>query len=419
MARIMRDIYWPSAMDQQSTPHVLGLTASIIAGKLLEKEKKREELEVLLQSSVFSPDISTPSSGGVEQEVTYHKVDYPQESMQGYEVLVERKVEQLAATFDGITRVEFEKATKHAQHVLSECGMSGFIYYFGESLVYQLERHARNLKVMADNAQANAKPRFAAKAEELSVKLPQLRQMYKQAAAQLQEDGELTAVPLVSGKCSTLLQLLTRLFEAHQDDAEYKGIIFVQQECKALSPSPFYHLQLCSLSLCRWLSARLLQTSSTSTLPPQDAQCSPLRSLALAQCHSSGSTLDWKTSSVANSSFSCAQPPSSRASTCSRASLWCATPSSIPPSRTCSVLGARVRTRPRYADSTSSTLPCSVTHRPWCCVAQVYYFENDPTQEKAQATALRQCARDDNLRLSRAEQQAGVVVHTTSRAASD
>ena len=56
-------------------------------------------------------------------------------------------------------------------------------------------------------------------------------------AAQLQADGELTAVPLVSGKCDTLLQLLAGLFAAHQDDAEYKGIIFVQQECKALSLS--------------------------------------------------------------------------------------------------------------------------------------------------------------------------------------
>ena len=50
--------------------------------------------------------------------------------------------------------------------------------------------------------------------------------------------------------------------------------------------------------------------------------------------------------------------------------------------------------------------------------AQVYYFENDPTHEKAQAAALAQCARDDNLRLSREEQQvcAGCLCH--ARAAS-
>ena len=65
--------------------------------------------------------------------------------------------------------------------------------------------------------------------------------MYKQGAAQLQADGELTAVPLVSGKCNTLLQLLARLFAAHQDDAEYKGIIFVQQERKVLSRSLSTH----------------------------------------------------------------------------------------------------------------------------------------------------------------------------------
>ena len=303
MARIMRDIYWPAAMEQQSIPHVLGLTASIIAGKLLGKEKKREELEVLLQSSVFSPNINAPSSGGVEQEVTTLKVDYPQESMQGYEVLVRCQVEQLAATFDDIIRVEFKKATKHAEHVLSECGMSGFIFYLGESLIYQLERRARDLKLMADAAQANAKPRYAAKAEELSVKLPQLLEKFKQAAAELQADCALTAAPLVSIKCSTLLQLLTRLFEAHRDDAEYKGIIFVQQECKAPNP---HRVTTVNDLLClfRWLLARLLQTSSTSTLPPHDVQCSPLRLLALARCHSSGSTLDLKTSSVANSSSS-------------------------------------------------------------------------------------------------------------------
>ena len=240
MARIMRDIYWP-AIGQQSTPHVLGLTASIINGKLLEKEKKREDLEVLLQSSVFSPDISEPTSGGIEQEVVYVKVDYPQESMQGFEHLVRTKVKQLVATLDGISRVEYEKATEHAQHVLTESGMSGFIYYFSESLIYQLERRARDLKLMANSMQGNAKPWFAAKAEELSKKLPQLREMYKQGAAKLQADGELTKVPLVSAKCNTLLQLLARLFAAHQDDAEYKGIIFVQQERKALSRSLSTH----------------------------------------------------------------------------------------------------------------------------------------------------------------------------------
>ena len=119
--------------------------------------------------------------------------------------------------------------------------MSGFIYYFSESLIYQLERRARDLKLMANSAQANAKPRLAAKAEELSKKLPQLREMYKQGAAKLQADGELTAVPLVSAKCITLLQLLARLFAAHQDDAEYKGIIFVQQERKVLSRSLSTH----------------------------------------------------------------------------------------------------------------------------------------------------------------------------------
>ena len=61
MARIMKDIYHRAAIKGQSTPHVLGLTASIINGKLLGKEKKREELEVLLQSSVFSPNISEPA----------------------------------------------------------------------------------------------------------------------------------------------------------------------------------------------------------------------------------------------------------------------------------------------------------------------------------------------------------------------
>mgnify|MGYP005621700333 CR=1 FL=1 len=241
MARIMKDIYHWAAINGQSTPHVLGLTASIINGKLLGKEKKREELEVLLQSSVFSPDISEPTSGGIEQEVVYEKVDYPQESMQGFEHLVRTKVKQLVATLDGISRVEYEKATEHAQHVLTESGMSGFIYYFSESLIYQLERRARDLKLMANSVQGNAKPWFAAKAEELSEKLPQLREMYKQGAAKLQADGELTKVPLVSAKCNTLLQLLARLFAAHQDDAEYKGIIFVQQERKALSRSLSTH----------------------------------------------------------------------------------------------------------------------------------------------------------------------------------
>jgi hypothetical protein len=51
-------------------------------------------------------------------------------------------------------------------------------------------------------------------------------------------------------------------------------------------------------------------------------------------------------------------------------------------------------------------------------VAQVYYFENDPTHEKAQAAGLAQCARDDNLRLSREEQQVFLRCLRHTRAAS-
>lgn len=362
MACIMTDVFHPARQAGRPCPHVLGLTASIIAGKLNDMAASREQLEVLLQSTIFSPDVS-----GFNHNVTYHKIDYPRDSINGHEELVSRKVEELASTFEDITRVEFDKATKHALHVGSECGMAGFMFFLGEALTYQLEVRANMLKAQADRSRGGFEHSFAAKARELSVKLPQLRESYRQAAETLRNDGQLTNVPMVSGKCRTLLDLLTHRFVAHADDPQYKGLIFVQQV--ALGPP---------------LAEMINQHFATMPL-------SNVRALAISGV---GSMSD----AVRTARLAAFERGEVQILVCTNAI-----------EQGTDVQDCEFVVRYSKFDTTKSHVQGSGRARK--NNAEIFYFENDPVHETEAAQQLRALARDASVGLSPVEQLSRIELH--------
>lgn len=120
-----------------------------------------------------------------------------------------------------------DKLVQHAAHVLIECGVSGFTFYLGESLVYQLEGLAHTLaELPLSNPNASM---CRTKATQLCCVLPRLRQFLKERARQLQVDGHLTDAPFISAKTARLLELIEGNFERFQEKPSYKGIIFVEQ----------------------------------------------------------------------------------------------------------------------------------------------------------------------------------------------
>jgi len=372
MAKLMREVYWPRVADgfdgvEEGVPHVLGLTASIVNGKLDKMEQKRQDLETLLQSSVFSPDTDAPASPGSpgdgggsvpSRDVTYHRVEFVRGTMDRHKELVEARVASLAGLFSEIGPVEYTKATQHAQHVLVECGMSGFIFYMSEALVYQLERRATILDA------SQLPPSCAAKAKHLKKSLPKVREACKEAAARLASDGELTAVPNVSGKCRKLLEELVRLFTEH-DDPEYKGIVFVEQVALAPPLAEVINQHMAE----RGCAVRAAAVSGVSSMSDAKRQArldrfhgGALRLLVCTQALEQGTDVPSCGFVVRYSKF----------------------------------------------DTTKSHVQASGRAR--ARDAQIFYFENDPPHEEAQAAKLSACARDESLRLSREEQQGRVDV---------
>ena len=80
---------------------------------------------------------------------------------------------------------------------------------------------------MAKRLSDAAAQRHARKA---ATNLPEVRRRMIEAAERLSSDGSLTQAPYVSAKCEVLFDLCSRLFKQHlATDAEYRGLIFVEQ----------------------------------------------------------------------------------------------------------------------------------------------------------------------------------------------
>ena len=223
MAALMNDAYWAAKDKGAAVPHILGLTASFVAGAIDDLAGKRQALETLMDSQIFAPEVPVESCG----TPTFHTVAYLPDALENYQELVRDKVDVLLSSFEGqpIQVKDHKKIVNHAAHVLVEGGMSAFLFYLGESVAYQLQGIAHTLAELSDE---NAKA-CRLKAEKLCKILPELRQRLKEGARGLQEDGQLTSAPFVSAKARRLLELVEDNLKRHDSQTQYKGIVFVEQ----------------------------------------------------------------------------------------------------------------------------------------------------------------------------------------------
>ena len=230
MASIMCDAYQPMVKRGEACPRVLGLTASFVAGKVTHLELKRPELEVLMQSSLYTPP-ALEEYMRARREPTYHPVPYEKDTPAAADELVQSKVDALIESFQAIgapgTIKDCTKTVDHAKHVLEQVGIVGLTYYLSECVAFQLEAKATHLATMRSDDPDSERCRL--KAQELLRVLPQLRAMCKHAAETLSHDGLLTSAPNISSKCQALLTLIGDLFTKHRSDDTFRGMIFVKQ----------------------------------------------------------------------------------------------------------------------------------------------------------------------------------------------
>jgi len=236
MAGIMRDAVWKVA-SQRDCPRILGLTASFVNGALKNVEQKRKDLETLLQSSLFCPDVPEEfAAGGAAGSLSKEKfqtVNWLDDIPANCAELVSAKLTTLLDRFQAAYRMpvkDLKKTVNQTRHVFEELGMTAFCCALRDCIVPQLEAHAETLDAMGGSSQQK---------EVLKQQLPQLRRQMQEAADTLRDDGQLTQTPLISGKAAALLQLLETLFQGEDGRGDFRGIVFVTQVALTM---PLAHL---------------------------------------------------------------------------------------------------------------------------------------------------------------------------------
>jgi len=231
MAAIMKDAVW-KVLGEEGSPRIVGLTASFVNGSLKNLEQKRQQLEALLQASLFCPDVPAHlvaggAAGTSKSSSKFRYVDFDENVTKEACDEAEKKLEALLKDFEGTVQMpvkESRKMVKRTCHVLEELGMKAFRDALKNCIQPQLEAHAEQLASLADEASKNL-------AKQVRSQMPMLTQRLRSIAEVMMgpQRGEMARVPSISGKAERLLKLLKTLFEAKKADPTFRGIIFVTQ----------------------------------------------------------------------------------------------------------------------------------------------------------------------------------------------
>ncbi|CAJ1352882.1 unnamed protein product [Effrenium voratum] len=225
MAAIMKDAIW-KVSGQPGCPRILGLTASFVNGSLKNLEQKRQQIEALLQSKIFCPEVpSHLAAGGSEDSSKFRYVDFPEDvpasACQAAEEALANLLKDFEATV-GLPVKDAGKLLKRSSHVLEELGVEAFQFALQHCIAPQLEAHAEQLLQLGTEETRKI-------AQALQQQLPQLKTRLQSFAAAVCVDAQVKQAPKVSGKAVTLLGLLARLFSDHKEPG-YRGIIFTTQD---------------------------------------------------------------------------------------------------------------------------------------------------------------------------------------------
>jgi endoribonuclease Dicer len=214
MAALMRDGVAPYCQDTGSQgPRILGLTASIVNGSLRNMEKKRRDLEKLLLSTIYCPNVKHTISDDrfyfVDWERT-NNVDQQKLALEGH----------VEATLERVGPIkEIKKVVSRCSHVFTELGLPALFYYIDNVIILQIEEKARVLEEQDKRGLSCARRMLGG--------IPALRAELKQLLLRLKEDPEIHGAAPIPNKLEKLLSLVVELFTMHDDS--HRGIVFVEQ----------------------------------------------------------------------------------------------------------------------------------------------------------------------------------------------
>jgi ERCC4-related helicase len=220
MAAVMRDCVAPliknSGGAAQCTPRILGLTASFVNGSLRDIEKKRKDLEALLQSTIICPNVESKLAGNDK----FRRVHWQQNAnIDKHKEAISTHVEN---AIDAVGPVkEITKVINRCIHVFEELGLSALEFYVETVIVQQVLEKAATLRGQVDDVAA---VRFA---NRLLAGLPSLHGSLDALKARLKADFTVQQAAPISLKLDRLIEILRTDFAAKGNG--YRGIVFVEQ----------------------------------------------------------------------------------------------------------------------------------------------------------------------------------------------
>jgi endoribonuclease Dicer len=206
----MRDCVAPCIHQQLPTPRILGLTASFVNGSTRNSEKKRRDLEGLLQSTIFAPDVAARITPERFLTVKYTVQDIDDEK-QVVQDLVQKAIVDVNVK-------EVKKVISRCVHVFEELGTYALLFYVERIIVQQIKEKASAVASLGDERSVNC-------AQKIYDALPAIQIQINELLHHLKGDSLLNK----SNKSTKLERLEKLIAELFTTNKEQRGIIFVEQ----------------------------------------------------------------------------------------------------------------------------------------------------------------------------------------------
>ncbi|KAL7560687.1 hypothetical protein ACA910_021424 [Epithemia clementina (nom. ined.)] len=223
MAAVMRDGVIPfvsrnGGLSYTSLPRILGLTASFVNGSLKNMEKKRKDLEALMTSTIFCPDIKSRLN-----DESFHSVEWIPDQFD-----TERKKNAIATHLDITSKnleplqiKDMQKVDSRSAHVFFELGSASLFHYVEVVICSQIMAKATSLEQMHDTQES---VRYGRR---MRSSVPFLQAEMDKLSSRMRRDHEIASAPSKTNKLERLLLLLQEIME-HSTES-HRGIVFVEQ----------------------------------------------------------------------------------------------------------------------------------------------------------------------------------------------
>ncbi|CAB9506341.1 Dicer-like protein [Seminavis robusta] len=214
MAVVMRDGVAPHQAQGLHGPKILGLTASFVSGSLKNMEKKRRDLEKVLLSTLICPDVRTRIGDDSFRFVNWSKSPHIDRQEGAIKAHVEAAVQHVGQI------KEQKKIIARCAYVFQELGADALFFYVERVIVAQVLARAKILMELPDAASVDC-------GERMLEGVPALRSEVAVLRTKLLADPLVQQADRRSIKVQKLIDLLQDQFLQNQNG--HRGMVFVQQ----------------------------------------------------------------------------------------------------------------------------------------------------------------------------------------------